>query len=153
MPCKLTDYGRYCIQNNQLPTKIHVELEDGFIIIILPLLHKRCLVLHKKSWVAGGMCIHVTIGCGSVNVGRGKWRSVEYKRVKGVPYQLFSFSHTSSTTLEVEVGSAINLSSKDRPSYGTLGFGTLRIISGLSKHIHMPAHIYNLFPCSHTLIN
>jgi hypothetical protein len=27
---KLTKHGRFCKQNNQLPTKTHVELKDNF---------------------------------------------------------------------------------------------------------------------------
>jgi hypothetical protein len=31
---KLTKHGRFCKQNNQLPTKTHVELKDNSIVFI-----------------------------------------------------------------------------------------------------------------------
>jgi hypothetical protein len=33
---KLTKHGRFCKQNNQLPTKTHVELKDNSIVTLVP---------------------------------------------------------------------------------------------------------------------
>ena len=51
---KLTKHGRFCMQNNQLPTKTHVESKDNSILSkkILSSLFDRCVFhLILYSWV------------------------------------------------------------------------------------------------------
>jgi len=46
---KLTKYGRFCKQNNQLPTKTHVELKDNSNMKQLTKLHMSIYAL--LAWI------------------------------------------------------------------------------------------------------
>ena len=54
----LTEHGRWCMQNNQLPTKSHVELEDNSnlsVIIILPKVGTPGLL--RSGGMDSGFCV------------------------------------------------------------------------------------------------